>query len=263
MCLCTDAFGSWKLMLTVIPLQMPFTFSHPVLVLPLLKKRGYFSATGLIIGSIAPDFESFVKITGPKIYSHTWPGIFWFDLPLALLLSFLFHVIVREPLVDNLPEIFRSRLQEYKKINWASNFLKKLLVLLFSLVLGITSHLLFDAFTHLNLRYPDDTTSRIMVGHTRLYIIIQYSSSVVGLLILRSAILKMPKERNVPSSGHIFKFWLYMVLIGTLVGSVLCTLTIERNTFDPIILINIIMASFFSTLLLVTSFLKVRKISGL
>jgi hypothetical protein len=27
MCLCTDAFGSWKLMLTVIPLQMPFTFS--------------------------------------------------------------------------------------------------------------------------------------------------------------------------------------------------------------------------------------------
>lgn len=241
---------------------MPFTFSHPVLVLPLLKKKRFFSATGLIVGSIAPDFESFVKITGPKIYSHTWPGIFWFDLPLALVLCFVFHFVVREPLIENMPELFRSRLQEYRRINWATYFVKNLLVVLFSLIVGITSHLLFDAFTHLNLHNPDDTTSKIMVGHTRLYILIQYASSLLGLMILRWAILKMPKVKNVPSSGHMFKFWLYMMLISTLIGSVLYTTIFETHSFDPIILINIVIASFFSALLLVTSFLKVRKIVG-
>lgn len=37
---------------------MPFTFSHPAIILPLsyLPKK-WFSLTGLIIGSLIPDFE--------------------------------------------------------------------------------------------------------------------------------------------------------------------------------------------------------------
>jgi len=36
---------------------MPFTFSHPAIVLPLTKARLKLSATGLIVGSTIPDFE--------------------------------------------------------------------------------------------------------------------------------------------------------------------------------------------------------------
>ncbi|WP_240482010.1 DUF4184 family protein [Flavobacterium psychrophilum] len=39
---------------------MPFTFSHPAIILPLrYLPRQWFSLTGLIIGSLTPDFEYF------------------------------------------------------------------------------------------------------------------------------------------------------------------------------------------------------------
>ena len=39
---------------------MPFTFSYPAIVLPLTYlPRRWFSLTGLIIGSLTPDFEDF------------------------------------------------------------------------------------------------------------------------------------------------------------------------------------------------------------
>lgn len=81
---------------------MPFTFAHPAIILPLpfLNKR-WFSLTGLIIGSMIPDFEYFIRMRIQSIYSHTLAGIFWFDLPLALLISFIFHNKVKNLLFQN------------------------------------------------------------------------------------------------------------------------------------------------------------------
>ncbi|WP_434297574.1 DUF4184 family protein [Clostridium sporogenes] len=42
---------------------MPFTFSHPAIVLHLEKKwNKYFSFTALILGSMSPDFEYFIYL---------------------------------------------------------------------------------------------------------------------------------------------------------------------------------------------------------
>jgi Domain of unknown function (DUF4184) len=49
-------------------------------------------------------------------YSHTLGGLFWFDLPLGLLLAFIFHTIVRNMLDDNLPAVLRSLLSNYKQL---------------------------------------------------------------------------------------------------------------------------------------------------
>ena len=57
---------------------MPFTFSHPAIILPLKKlPKKYISMTGLIVGSIAPDFEYFLRMKSK--YSHTMSGILWYD----------------------------------------------------------------------------------------------------------------------------------------------------------------------------------------
>ncbi|SEF46838.1 protein of unknown function [Flavobacterium urumqiense] len=40
---------------------MPFTFSHPAIILPFLKNKK-LSATALIIGSMSPDFEYFFRM---------------------------------------------------------------------------------------------------------------------------------------------------------------------------------------------------------
>jgi hypothetical protein len=89
---------------------MPFTFSHPALILRLtrLPKR-WVSATGLVLGSIIPDLEKFLKMNDGNTFSHTFPGMFWFDLPLAILLSFVFHRAVRDSLIDNLPAFLQAR----------------------------------------------------------------------------------------------------------------------------------------------------------
>ena len=49
---------------------MPFTFSHPAIVLPFSKK--WFSLTALVTGSIIPDFEYFFKMKGHSDYGHNW-----------------------------------------------------------------------------------------------------------------------------------------------------------------------------------------------
>ena len=85
---------------------MPFTLAHPAIVLPLkyLPKK-WISMTGLIAGSVMPDFESLLRMYSDKQLTHSWPGFFYFGLPLGILLTFLFHNIVRNPLIVNFPRI--------------------------------------------------------------------------------------------------------------------------------------------------------------
>jgi hypothetical protein len=84
---------------------MPFTFSHPAIILPFLKsrKKNLFSATGLIVGSIIPDFEYFLTLSVERRFGHTINGIFYFDLPCALFICFIFHGLIKKPLLNNLP----------------------------------------------------------------------------------------------------------------------------------------------------------------
>jgi hypothetical protein len=55
---------------------MPFTFSHPAIILPLayLPKKWY-SMTGLVIGSLVPDFEYFLRMSMAGYHSHTIAGL--------------------------------------------------------------------------------------------------------------------------------------------------------------------------------------------
>lgn len=104
---------------------MPFTFSHPAIILPLtyLPKK-WFSLTGLVIGSLTPDFEYFIRMRIKSDYSHTIEGLFWFDLPLGLLIAFIFHNIVRDSLFDNLPTFLNSRISKFKQLKWNEHFKK-------------------------------------------------------------------------------------------------------------------------------------------
>ena len=77
---------------------MPFTFSHPAIVLPFLKTKK-LSATGLIVGSMCPDFEYFIRMKVQSSISHTFLGLIVFNLPIGLLATFLFHEIIKNSLL--------------------------------------------------------------------------------------------------------------------------------------------------------------------
>lgn len=174
---------------------MPITFAHPAIVLPLLKKRfTLFSATGLVIGSIIPDFESFIRFNEHKHYSHTWPGMFWFDLPLAVIVAFMFHNIVRDPLINNLPETLGNKCRQFIGFRWNAYFRQHLVNILFSMLVGIALHLFWDAFTHLNLANPDAEDSTVLIGPFRLFKVLQDCDSILGMIIVAVYIFILPGE---------------------------------------------------------------------
>jgi len=194
---------------------MPFTFAHPAIVLPLsyLPKR-MVSMTGLIIGSMTPDFEYFLRMKIQSIYSHTLPGIFYFCLPIGLFVSFLFHRFIRQALVNNLPRIIGNRVHSIPTINWIPYFKTNYLIILVSLFIGASSHILWDGFTHPHgffvERIPYLTTNlQVRTHDIKVYKILQHGSTLIGLSILLLAIFKLPSK---PITGKIsLSYWVLVV----------------------------------------------------
>lgn len=197
---------------------MPFTFSHPAIILPLTYlPRKWYSLTGLVIGSITPDFEYFLRMKVQSDYSHTISGIFWFDLPLGILLAFLFHNIVRNSLFDNLPLFFRERFLKFNAFNWNIYFKKNFLIVIISIITGILSHLFWDSFTHENgyfvSLFPALTRDVNSFGvHMPFYKVLQHVSSLTGGLVIIFALWKMPVDKTIHETINL-KYWVVLTLI--------------------------------------------------
>lgn len=181
---------------------MPFTFSHPAIVLPfgLLPKR-FISVTGLVAGSVAPDFEYFLRLKIKSEYSHTIDGMFWYDLPLALILAFVFHAIVRDTLIANSPRWFRKRLDPFKTFDWKNHFRKHIPAVLISLLIGIFSHLLWDAFTHEEGYYVTrihflKSSLHLFGNEIAVYHLLQHGCTVLGALFILWVIARLPKTET-------------------------------------------------------------------
>lgn len=197
---------------------MPFTFSHPAAILPatLLPKR-YYSLTGLIAGSVAPDFEYFLRVSVYSDYSHTISGIFWFNLPLALILAWLYHEIVRNPLIGSLPRFFRLRLQAFSDFSWKRYVSKNWGIVLISVVIGAASHIVWDSFTHEGGYFtkiiPTLAKDYSILGHPVAgYHLAQHTSTLFGALVLLLYIYKLPLKRE-SSSSHYPGYWWSVIFI--------------------------------------------------
>ena len=83
-----------------------------------------------------------------SVYSHTWIGLFWFDLPLTMILAFIFHLIVRDTLIDNLPAFLQKRFIIFKNFNWVKHCKQSFSIIIVSSIIGVATHILWDGFTH-------------------------------------------------------------------------------------------------------------------
>ncbi len=194
---------------------MPFIFSHPAIVLPLTYfPKKWFSLTGLVIGSLTPDFEYFLRMKIKSIYSHTIEGLFWFDLPLGLFLAFIFHNIVRNSLFNNLPSFLKSRFSAFEEFNWNNHFTKNWLIIIISIIIGGTSHIFWDSFTHHSgyfvQEFPTLSTT-ISIANKQILIlkILQHSSTLFGGIVIAHIIYKLPKKENVNERSNL-KYWLIL-----------------------------------------------------
>ena len=237
---------------------MPFTFAHPAIVLPLLgKKWKFLSATALIVGSIAPDFESFIGLGADKVYSHTWLGVLWFDLPLTLIICLVFHALVKEPLIDALPGSLGSKLERLRNMDWVDYANSNFAGVMVSALIGVLSHMIWDAATHLNLYSPDAITSSIHFHGRRLYILLQYFNSVVGLVIIAIYMTKKPAARVRARNKEKQKYWLFLLLLSATVATfVFTTFAEEQWLKDKVYLINVSIGSVMYGMIILSVFYK-------
>lgn len=236
---------------------MPFTFSHPALVLPLAYfPRRWFSMTGLIVGSMTPDFEYFLRMKIQSLYSHTLDGLFWFDLPLGIGIAFIFHLLVRDMLFANLPYYINSRLTEYSSFDWIDYFKRHWTVVCISIVLGAASHLLWDGFTHQHGYFvttiPELTqTVPLAGGAIPLFKILQHSSTLIGGIVILYTFFRLPVTQNTPMPIR-YKYWILVSIVTVLIVLLRLAFGLSLQQYGHLIatgiaglLIGLVVAPFF------------------
>jgi len=220
---------------------MPFTFSHPALVLPLaLLPRRWVSLTGLVAGASVPDFDYFIWLKIQSRYGHTWPGIFYFDVPVGLLLAFVFHAVVRNALVANSPAFIQQRFGHLYGFNWPAHFARHWLAVVGSVAVGAASHLLWDSFTHLNgalVQAMPALQQAVLVGSYPwpLYNILQHSSTLVGAVAILLVVLAMPRQTRVVQKPR-WWFWATIALLAMAFTAYRIT-TIRYYQIDNLIIV--------------------------
>jgi hypothetical protein len=128
---------------------MPFTLSHPAIVLPLHKWfKNHVSLTGLFVGSMVPDVEYCINTVTRSVVSHTVKGIWTFDIPVGILLSLCYHGFVKQIICFQMPSWIGKRLMPYAHLNWFGYLRKNSFIFLTSLTIGIILHLLWDSVSH-------------------------------------------------------------------------------------------------------------------
>ncbi|APU15870.1 MULTISPECIES: DUF4184 family protein [Actinoalloteichus] len=135
---------------------MPFTLAHPAAVLPLLRRP--FVAAALVAGAVAPDLPYYLSSLGlARASAQDWYGVLLpnatqthslaglvLNLPFALALVALYGM-VRAPITALLPAGVRLPGRE-PTAGWRAKA-RHALWLILSAVIGIASHLVWDAVT--------------------------------------------------------------------------------------------------------------------
>lgn len=209
---------------------MPFTFSHPAIILPFTKIRAsYVSASCLITGSIIPDFEYLITMKASGRFGHTILGAFILDLPIALVAVLIFHLLVKKSLINNLPHFFHSRLRTLRDVDFLKNFRQYSVGYILCLLVGIFSHLAWDSVTHANeffvVRLEVLTASVNFMGlpEAPLFRYVQHGSSLLGFSYMVYFFQVLPRENKNQIKINI-SYW-----VGILILSIVIFLI--RNSF--------------------------------
>jgi len=166
---------------------MPFTISHAAAVLP-LRRLGAASLPlpALMIGSMSPDFAYFLPVEPGTLATHTIAALFWFCLPLGFSLWLLYTRVLERPTLLLIPVTWRSRLEFPSR----EMSVKSALVAALAILIGASTHLAWDAFTHAGTPVTAALPLlRTRIGEwqdapLRVYWLLQHLSSLAGLLIL-------------------------------------------------------------------------------
>lgn len=163
---------------------MPHTFAHPFFAAPLkrLMPRA-LRASGLALGSMAPDFEYFAAMEPHRTIGHTWAGFFLVNLPLCAAAALVLERLLLPTLPLLLPaaggfDRFAAERLSMRPLKSAGDWLSFVV----SLFIGFLTHLFMDGWTHGHTWF----TNRYMwlhepgIGRFVVYESLQFVFSAIG-----------------------------------------------------------------------------------
>lgn len=204
---------------------MPITTAHPALVYPLRKLKS-FHYSALIIGSAIPDIIHFIP--GPIVRddTHSFLNTLLLDLPVALVAFLLFHMFLKRPLWDILPDWFQKRIPQ-SHLEGRFPQTSRWIPILISLFVGIWSHIVWDSFTHyydFGAKYilPFLSIKLFTISQYKVYptTFLQHGSSILGSLFVGYVLFRWflnQKDNNLTSRKEfsIFFFTLAIAMAGS------------------------------------------------
>lgn len=208
---------------------MPFTPSHAVVALPLLRTP--LVPAALAIGAMTPDLPLFTRGLGPGyLFTHSAANVVYTAL-IALALLLIWRVVLRPGLVALAPAVVARRLPAEWSFSGLATAREALRgrggrsgpwLLAVSLVLGVLSHIGWDLFTHEG-RWGVEALPALqqMWGPMPGYRWLQHGSSIVGLLVLAGFALRWLGQRPVrplPPRAPAWLRWLWMLALPVLLG---------------------------------------------
>jgi hypothetical protein len=238
---------------------MPLTFAHPAVILPFSRKSKYINFSAMVLGSMAPDFEYFLRGQPMGEMGHTFTGFVFLNLPLVALIYFIYHSFVHQTLFNHLPFFIKDT---YTNRLDSSNALK-LIVFSYSALFGMFTHVAWDSFTHLNgymvLEFPAIFTNTYTIYgfNIPLYKFLQHGSTVVGITsIIGYMYFKGLSQKNSRVDWrHILTFWSSLILL-TILFVFLWYLIDSVSILSYGIIVVRIIDSFLISLLLISLFFK-------
>lgn len=166
---------------------VPFTLAHPAAAIPFRRTPLILSA--MVMGCCVPDFPYFLFQSQHSAYGHTVAGLFVLDLPLALAALWVFHALIKEPMLLFLPAGMRRRLpasvNRFRFWPW-----QRFSLIVLSILTGSATHLGWDAFTHRDSwiyrhwAFLREACVLPAIGTMEMYKLLEYATSAAGLAVV-------------------------------------------------------------------------------
>ena len=169
---------------------MPYTLSHAVVAIPLkLLTRGRIPIAAMIVGSLSPDFPYLLALTPTSAPGHSLIGVLIYCLVPSLFVLLVWYRLLETSMLEFLG---------LPKRKWSFD-MSSYFSLVFGVLLGAYSHVLWDATSH--------SYGMFVIGsdfwHQQLFSLPlykwnQYASGVLSLVALLGwylvAVIKNRKE---------------------------------------------------------------------
>ncbi len=172
---------------------MPFTFSHPAAILPLITYRR-LRPSALIIGSMVPDFGYYFPLSNYfSISAHTPLRSLTFCVPVGCAIFILFF-LTRVGWAALMPEPFHlwlARIAHRERLH-----LKDALMVPAAVFAGAWTHLIWNSITHRNgwsVEHVTALQTEIFFSGYHVYNLLQHASTTLGLLFIAVALNRTSK----------------------------------------------------------------------